>query len=321
MSKTVKNRVPRLGRGLSNLLSQPVEVPAQQGGAPTATTGKLTVPSKSGSAAGIEYLPLDAIKPNPNQPRQKFDPRPLQQLADSIKTAGLMQPVIVRRVESAQADGGPSFQLVAGERRWRASRIAGLAELPAIVQELNETQLAEWALIENLQREDLNPIERAGAFEHLVDRFKLTHDDVAKRVGVDRSTISNSLRLLHLSADVQDLVREGLLSGGHAKALTSVADIEHQRDLAKRAVRQGWSVRQLEAVIRRLTQDPIASQPAGDRRSAHLADLEKQIGQQLHTKVSVRPGRKKGSGTLSIEFYDTRQFDALLAKLGVETQQ
>lgn len=344
MAKNTTKRPRRLGRGLSSLLSQQVEVvpPVSQlpsdgagrasgtgegaGGAAGGLSGGLSggrdvgrgvPPDGSEADVRVVYLRIDSIAPNPHQPRQSFDEQSLRGLADSIKTAGLMQPIIVRR---GRADEPAPYQIVAGERRWRAAGIAGLAEVPAIVHQLEDAQLAEWALIENLQREDLNPIERAMAFDRLIGQFKLTHGQVAQRVGVDRSTISNSIRLLQLDKSIQDLVAKGLLSNGHAKALTS-ADPSIQVDLAKRAIRQEWSVRRLEEAVRKLTQSPITMvDPPVKARSPHLSDLENQIGQQLQTKVRIRPGRRRGTGTLAIEFFDIDQFDALLARLGVKTE-
>ena len=180
-------------------------------------------------------------------------------------------------------------------------------------------QLAELALVENLQRQDLNPIERAMGFQHLVDRFALSHDKIAQRVGVDRSTISNALRLLHLCDSVRRLVQDGILSGGHAKALAALADAGRQEQLAKQAVQHAWSVRQLETAVRRAAAEPDDQETGGRPRAPHLTDLEQQIGQQLGTKVRVRSGRKKGTGALTIRFYSLDQFDELMARLGVET--
>ncbi len=227
-----------------------------------------------------------------------------------------MQPIIVRPTGSGQ-DG---YEIVTGERRWRAAQIADLARIPAIVRDLNDRQLAEWALIENLQREDLNPIERAEAFSKLIDQFGLSHEEAGSRVGMDRSSISNHLRLLGLSEPVKQLIREGLLSMGQARALAGLSDVDQQRMLAERAVRQGMSVREVESAVRRFTKGGTISTKARQRSSSpYLADLEKQIAEQLGTKVHIRAGRKKGAGTLSIEFYSLDQFDALVGRLGVHT--
>ena len=250
-----------------------------------------------------------------------------------------MHPIIVRPTPSAAKEqatgrgdgsgpGGNGYELVAGERRWRAARIAGLKQLPAIVRELDDQQIAEWSLIENLQREDLNPIERAEAFNHLSDRFQLSHEQIAARIGLDRSTVSNLLRLLDLSEKVKRLVRDNLLSMGQARAVAGLSDADQQGWLSERAIREGLSVRDVEAAARRLMQGAPASAPSSKHRSPessgagrprHLKDIEQQIGQQLGTKVTIRPGRKKGAGRLTIHFYSLNQFDDLLSRLGVET--
>lgn len=329
--KLATRKPSRLGRGLSTLMAQPVNI------TPSPVSVESASPNKAAASSGndgLVYLSADAIKPNPHQPRQLFNEEALDRLAESIRSDGLMQPIIVRprrgdppRSSTPQTEpqaDADAYELVAGERRWRAAQIAGLQQLPAIVRQLDDRQLAEWALIENLQREDLNPIERALAFENLFTQFKLSHDQIAQRVGVNRSTVSNLLRLLGLCDFVQRLIRDGLLSSGQAKALASLADPQRQKFVAEQAVARGWSVRQVEEKIRKLTADinpPALAAPKGKSptTAAHLHDLEQQVGQQLQTKVKIRPGRKKGSGTLSIEFYSLDQFDTLMQKLGVQT--
>lgn len=312
-----KAKRPRLGRGLSSLMAPP---PAPVSVEPEATTPSQPVPDvpdqprRGGDA--LQYLAVDRLSPNPHQPRERFDSDALAALAESIRRDGVMQPVVVR-----PAPGTPDnrYQLVAGERRWRAARQAGLERIPAIVRELSDQQVAEWALIENLQREDLDPIERAQAFQGLIDAFQLSHDQVAERVGVERPTVSNSLRLLDLQSYIQDMIRSRLLTAGHARALLGVDDERVRQALADKAVAAGWSVRALETTVRKLNADasPTALKKKPSR-AAHLGDLEKQIGQQLKTKVRLTSGRKKGTGTIAIEFYSLDQFDELLAKLGVE---
>ncbi len=270
----------------------------------------------SSSARELIWVAVDAIEPNPYQPRRTFDPAALDQLARSIKQDGVMQPIIIRPTPGSAS----RFQLVAGERRWRAAQIAGLAKVPAILRILTDEQIAEWGLIENLQREDLNPIERAEAFARLSRQFKLTHERIAERVGVDRVTITNLLRLLELQSDVQELVRLGTLSAGHGRALLAVTEHDAQLALAQRAVAGGWSVRMIEATVRRAVQPATAAQRKTDARSAVLEDLERQIAAQLSTKVAIKPARKKGAGTLMIDFYNLDQFDALMGKLGVHVE-
>jgi len=327
--KPATRKPNRLGRGLSALMAQPVKVTPQPPVEPEASDKKSASETPFAND-GLVYLSADTIKPNPHQPRQSFNNEALERLAESIRSDGMMQPIIVRPRQNDSPQSSTTrpqlqaYELVAGERRWRAAQIAGLEQLPAIVRQLDDQQLAEWALIENLQREDLNPIERAQAFEHLFSQFKLSHDQIAQRVGINRSTVSNLLRILNLCDFVQQLVRDGLLSSGQAKALAGLTDPQRQKLVAEQAVAHGWSVRQVEERIRKLTADmnPTAlASPKGKSTitAAHLHDLEQQVGQQLQTKVKIRPGRKKGSGTLSIEFYSLDQFDTLMEKLGVQT--
>lgn len=339
-----KARTPRLGKGLSSLMGRAVEValpakaplasPRVEKASPASMTdydanpGSPVAPGPPPPAHrdGLMSVAVGAIRPNPHQPRQHFDEASLQQLAASIRSAGVMQPVIVRPIDGQDDGNSVKFELVAGERRWRAAQIVGLVELPAIVRPLDDRQLAEWAIIENLQREDLNPVDRAEAFQRLIQQFNLSHEDIATRVGLDRSSVSNSLRLLNLSKDTCALVREGRLSAGQAKVLAGIANPQQQTSLAHRAVKQDWSVRQLEQATRLLvgaapgTVPPTEEKVRGSRLSAHLADLEQQIGRQLSTRAKIRPGRKKGSGSLTIDFYSIDQFDSLLAKLGIETE-
>jgi ParB family chromosome partitioning protein len=284
--------------------------------APSAAHFALDLPTLD-LADAIHRLPLDAIEPNPHQPRQTIEPAALQHLADSIRQDGVIQPIVVRPGPAAGR-----YTLVAGERRWRAARLAGLERIPALVRTLSDRDLAQWALVENLQREDLNPIERAQAFQHLIDRFNMSHEQVAEQVGVDRSTISNSLRLLNLCDNVQGWVIEGRLTAGHARALAGVVDLQRQMLLAQRVIREDWSVRKLEALLRQEAQAAAApgANPPTSARANHLADLEQQIARQLGTKVRLRPGKKKGTGTLVIDFYSIEQFDSLMTRLNVSTE-
>ncbi|MFG0251085.1 MAG: ParB/RepB/Spo0J family partition protein [Phycisphaeraceae bacterium JB051] len=322
-------RSPRLGRGLSALLSQNVQVqpPAEaendvqevENSPETVETAENT-PEIKPTGDAVVYLPIKQIVPNPDQPRKHFDDEALAGLAQSIKTDGIMQPVIVR------PGVDDTYQIVAGERRWRASQLAELQTVPAIIRELTDQQTAEWSLIENLQREDLNPIERAKAFDNLIKQFELSHAQVAERVGIQRSTISNYLRLLDLPAEVQQLVLDGKLSNGQAKTIAGLSDPNQQLDLAKKAIAQSLSVRALEKLVAEMnektekgdtvTYDPDQITSLGKR--AHILDLQQQISQQLGTKVIIKPGRKKGSGSLALDFYSLDQFDTFLQKLGVD---
>ena len=346
----------RLGKGLSEMFAQPVSVepasppegdhPASalpSNGAPntsadpaphppTEPSGRDTADASGADSAAaaprpdVARLPVASIRPNPYQPRQQAADAGIDALAESIRTHGLMQPVVVRPVRDA--DGRPDeaggYELIAGERRWRAAQRAELERVPAVIRDLDDRDAAEWALVENLQREDLNPIDRASAFARLIEHFALSHDQVAERVGVDRSTVANLIRLLSLAPPVQALVRDGRLSMGQARAIVGLSDLEAQQAVADRAVKQGLSVRRVEKLVRSISlgeSDDEAASPAPaseSRPKHHLGDLERRIGEQLGTRVAIRPGRKKGTGKLTIEFYSLDAFDDLLHRLGVD---
>jgi ParB family chromosome partitioning protein len=345
-----RKRNARLGRGLSSLMAQPVSTDpqagdeeAQKADLPTSEPSPEAQESEPVEAEDnaqpserdhtFEYVALTAIRPNPHQPRDRIDEEGLHPLAESIKNDGLMQPIVLRPVEPTKTEPSnaeeetPPYEIVAGERRWRAARIAGLERVPALIRHLDEQQTAELALIENLQREDLNPIERAEAFQHLADTFGLSHYEIGQRVGLNRSSVANMLRLLNLSDQVRDYLRRDLLSMGQARSIAGLSDPEQQRQIADQTIRQGLSVRQVEQFARRVSQgEPVQSpNPSGAMKtkvnqSAYLADLENQIAEQLQTKVQLKAGRKKGTGSITIEFYSLDQFDGLLTKLGVETE-
>jgi len=277
----------------------------------------MNPPSPDG-AGGLLRIPIGDIQPNRHQPRQTFDESALKGLATSIRNDGLMQPIVVRPATGGGAE--TPYELIAGERRWRAAKLAGLAAVPAIVHALTDEQSAEWALVENLQREDLNPIEKAEAFKRLADTFHLPHAKIAERVGLERSTVTNLLRLLDLSDFCRGLVRENLLSMGQARAIAGLPDAATQQQLAQRVVREGMSVRQVEQEVRKLLQSPSEVAVSPKKQAANnLVDLEKQIGEQLGTRVKLKAGRKKGAGTLAIDFYSLDEFDALLARMDVKT--
>ncbi len=320
----------RLGRGLTSLISAPVELRARREPAPDEPQTTTAEPAILDDAddhptdptVGLLQLATAAIRPNPRQPRQQFDESALESLASSIKSAGLMQPVVVR----ARADGG-GYELIAGERRWRAAQRAGLELIPAVVHDADDRQATVWSLVENVQREDLNPMERASAFRRLLDEFEMTQQEVAEHVGLDRSNVANHLRLLDLEDSLQDVVRAGMLSFGHARALLAVTSTTVRSQLAARAVREGWSVRTIEQEIRRQTSStggPSSTRksgktvPGASANDANLADLERRLGAHLGTKVTIQTGAKKGAGRLLVEFYSLDQFDGLLERLGLD---
>jgi len=254
-------------------------------------------------ALGISELDLDKIVPNEYQPRKTFADESLKELAASIKEHGVIQPVIVHRI-------GSTYGLIAGERRWRAARLAGLKTIPALIKEASKRELIEQALIENIQREDLNPLEAAEAYKRLQDEFKLTQEDVARRVGKERSTVTNFLRILHLPKEVKQELSSGALSMGHAKALLSLERSRDQVQAAALIVKKGLSVREAETLAARL-RNPAKEQRA--RPSNEFKSVEDKLRKALGTKVSVAPKAK--GGRIVIEYYSAEELDRLLEKL------
>ena len=255
-------------------------------------------------ALGIIEIDLDKIVPNEYQPRKVFNDEKLQELAASIKEQGVIQPIIVHRA-------GSGFQLIAGERRWRASRLAGLKTIPALVKEATKRELLEMALIENIQREDLNPLEAAEAYKRLQDEFKLTQEDLAKRVGKERSTVTNFLRLLGLPKEVKHGLATGALSMGHAKALMSLERVRDQLQAAALIVKKGLSVRESETLASRLKNPPKDKKV---RQHQELKVVEERLRKSLGTKVIIT-SKSKG-GRIVIEYYSPEELDRILEKIG-----
>jgi ParB family chromosome partitioning protein len=253
-------------------------------------------------AVGIEVA---KVSPSPFQPRREFDQGALERLADSIRRSGLMQPVIVRPV-------GGGYELVAGERRWRAAKIAGLERIPALVRSLSDSDSAEWALVENLQREDLDPIERAFALRALGERFGLTHAEIGERIGLERSSVANLVRLTELEEPIRRLIAEGKLTAGHGRALLAVPAGAERARLAAQAAQLGWNVREMERATRPAAPRPAAAPGA---RPASLTELERQLGEHLGTKVTITTDKSGKRGLLTLEFYGMDHFDGLMTKI------
>jgi ParB family chromosome partitioning protein len=249
-------------------------------------------------------LPVARIRPGRYQPRTKMDQQALAELAASIRSQGLMQPLLVRPVDRDR------YELVAGERRWRAAQMAGLDEVPALVREVPDEAALAMSLIENIQRENLNPMEEAAGLQRLVDEFKMTHEQAADAVGRSRTATTNLLRLLKLAKPVQEMLMEGALEMGHARALLAL-DAARQIELGKRVAARGLSVRDTEALVQHTLRGPSARRKKSDR---DLARLEDEVSERLGTTVEIRPG-KKGSGRLTIHYSSLDQLDELLKKL------
>lgn len=327
-----KNR-SRLGKGLSALINAPVQVATEARAdeaprTPRSTSAPLAAPAealnqpapRSGGDA-LRSILVSKLKPNTFQPRRSFDQAGLERLAESIRTTGMMQP-IVARVARGSGPSGP-WEIIAGERRWRAARIAGLEAVPVIVSEVDDRGAAEWALVENLQREDLNPIDRALAFRGLADRFGLSHAEIAERVGLDRSSVANLIRIVDLEPEIQEMVRDAALSTGHAKALLAFPAGAARIKLAAAARAGEWSVRHLEAQVKlqldkgalEPTREPDANRTA---RAAGRDELERQLSEHLGTKVQIKTNSAGDKGTLVIAFFGVDHFDSLMERFGFE---
>ena len=299
---------PALGRGLGALL----------GGA--ITSGRPAAPASLSVAAseaapdgeGVQNLALGCIRPSPFQPRKEFSAEGLQELADSIKAQGVIQPLIVR-------ERNGSFELIAGERRWRAAQLLGLKEVPVIVREADDRTVLELALIENLQRENLNPVEEAQGYQQLIEHFELRQEDVAAKVGKSRTLVANALRLLKLDADVQNYLRNGQLSVGHAKVILGLTGASEQKLAAERILRDGLNVRDTETLVARLQHVTAPAKSNGAAKpqpsASHVADLENRLRERFGTKVQLR--YKQGKGSLEIRFFNDDDLERILQIIGV----
>jgi len=284
----------RLGRGLGSLIGNIDEV---------------THVSEQDRASGLSEIDIDRIQRGKYQPRQNFDQQSLQELADSIRSQGIVQPIVVR------PEGG-HFELVAGERRWRAAQIAGLQKIPAVVRELDGKSAAAIALIENIQREDLNPLEESHALMRLIDEFDLTHQQVADSVGRSRASVSNLLRLLDLADPVKELVNRGLLDMGHARALLGL--IRHdQIEVANIVVKRGLSVRETEARVKQVLKGGSGKKAVAEKFDPDIRRLETQISEKLGAAVKIKSG-KQGSGQLIVGFHNPDELEGILNHLGLK---
>lgn len=292
---------PALGKGLGALINTRVSAPA-----PVEELGER-----------IQNLSLDLITPSPLQPRTEFRSEHLHELVESIRERGIIQPLIVRKA-------GDTYELIAGERRWRAARELKLTEAPVIIRQATDQEVLELALIENLQREDLNPIEEAAAYQRLHQDFRMTQEDIAKRVGKSRASVANAMRLLDLHPDVQGLLKHGQISVGHAKVLLSLKSPEEQKFLADQIVRQGASVRVAEKLA---AQQLARSGQSGNRRSPSATSsdptlspavqrIQNLLTHRLATRVVINHGEKRG--TITVEYYGSDDLNRILKELGVE---
>ncbi len=258
--------------------------------------------------AAETIVKITKVEPNREQPRKFFDEDALQELADSIKQFGLLQPILVQDRESY-------YEIIAGERRWRAAKLAGLKEVPVIIKNYTEQEIVEIALIENIQREDLNPIEEAQAYKKLLTEFNLKQDEVAERVSKSRAAVTNSIRLLKLSDKVQQMVIGDMISTGHARALLAIDDQEEQYNLAQRIFDEKLSVREVEKLVKNLHKVPKAKKASDKTLEAIYQDIEEKLKQKLGTKVAIS-AKGEGAGKIEIEFYNHEDLDRLIDMMG-----
>lgn len=292
-----------LGKGIRSLLqSIDTDLKTSSGQLKTAVVETVT---------GISRIPVNEIEPNPKQPRRDFDEQALNELANSIKLHDIVQPVTVSRLPSGR------YRLIAGERRWRASKLAGIKDIPAYVRQANDAQLLELALLENLQREDLNAIEVALSYKRMMDELNYTQENVAERMGFDRSTVANFIRLLKLPPDIQIAVRNGEISMGHARALINVDTIDKQLFIFDEIKEKGLSVRQTEALVRNMYKDAgIVKKPPKSSLDPAFQKIEDKLASQFSTRVKLRHG-KNNSGTITLEYYSVEELNNILRQMNV----
>ena len=283
----MNNKKNALGRGLGALIPEMVD--------------------ESNDVSGIKEIDINEISPADDQPRKNFDEEKIQKLAESIKQHGILQPILVKR-------DGKYYKIIAGERRWRAARIAGLKTVPIIEKELTERETMEISLIENLQREDLNPIEEASAYKKLMDDFNMTQEDIAERVGKSRPAITNSIRLLNLDERVLNYLIDGTISGGHGKVLASIGDKNLQYEISKKIIDEGLNVRQTEKLIKKI-EGKKDNKEKIIRKEVYIKDMEDRLKNYFGTKVTINKGRKKGK--IEIEYYSKDDLERIVDMLNL----
>jgi len=306
-----------LGKGLSALIPDSYKDHVAAIENPAATVTITTEPEVAVQTSALpakdsafQLIPVSQIAPNADQPRKHFNTETIEELANSIREKGVLQPIIVKK----KSDG--AFEIVCGERRFRAATLCGLAEVPAIIKDIADEDFLEWALIENIQREDLNPIEEAEAYQRLVEERMISQEEVAKRVGKNRVTVTNTLRLLRLPPEVKQYLADGRLSAGHARALLGLLSPEHQRQMAKRIVEENLSVRQVEAIVNRSNAHKRKAKSAR-HLSAEIVDLETRLTHFLGTQAKIYPRKNQKEGRVEIQYFSLDDLDRVLQKIGL----
>jgi ParB family transcriptional regulator, chromosome partitioning protein len=319
----MSQKKPALERGLAALLGRnptqqpaaPVSVHAPADARATAVTGGATANPGVSLASGEELvrLPLDLLQRGKYQPRTDMRPESIQELANSIKAQGVIQPIVVRPVDVPDAAGSQRYEILAGERRWRAAQMAGLDEIPAIIRQISDEAALAIALIENIQRENLNPIEEARALERLISEFALTHQEAAEAVGRSRATVSNLLRLLELAPEVCEQVERREIEMGHARALLALSTRKQQVEVASLVAKKGLSVRETETLVRRLQASPAANEEEA-APDPNVERLEQELADKLGAKVSIQHS-SRGKGKLVVAYNSLDELDGILAHI------
>lgn len=299
-----------LGRGLSALIPDTYAAELKEKIQPLKTTPEAGTALAQGQSA-FRLIPLAQIIPNADQPRKEFKEEAIRELAASIREKGILQPVIVKKISQ------DAYMLICGERRFRAAALCGLTEIPAIVKDVASQDLLEWALIENIQRQDLNALEEAEAYARLVEERMLSHEEIAKRVGKDRATITNCLRLLRLPEEVRLHIVEGRLSAGHARTLLGLLTPEHQRQMARRIIEENLSVRQVEAIVNRSNAQKRKAKTAR-YLGPEIMDLEHQLAQRLGTQIKIFPKKNQKQGRIEIRYFSLDDLDRVLQIMGIK---
>ena len=315
-SRKKAGKRPALGKGLGALMSSTQVVPVEE---EASSADVEIVSSRESSGRNLSYLSLDELYPNESQPRKFFRESEIVSLSNSIKETGVLQPILVRKKESASGGG---YEIVAGERRYRASKKAGLKEVPVLIRELTDRETLEIGVVENVQREDLNPIEEALAYRRLVEEFEASQSEIAKTVGKDRASVANSLRLLKLEPGIQELIVEGRITAGHGRALLSLGSFSERRELVERILEESLSVRATERAVSGEKSETVAVPRVGSskktvaEKSPAVLELEERFRRALGTKVNLSFDNKTGRGDLRVSFFSAEELQNLLDRFG-----
>jgi len=308
MSGKKKEKKPHLGRGLEALIGPISSLTSRQN---DTTDNMIDLPPDVELKSSIQNLSIDSLVPNPYQPRTTWDSEELSDLAKSIESNGLLQPILARPVSNG-------FEVIAGERRLRAAQQAGLTEIPVMIRDASDDQMLALALVENIHRSDLNPIERAGAYKRFIETFGLTQEQAAERLGQDRSVIANFLRLLELPKEVQDMLSNGSLSAGHGRAILGLPTNELRQKLANRAYSGRLSVREVERLVRLALTSKKKSFPSKEK-AAFIVDLERKLEEILGTRVRIESRKRGHRGRIIIDYYSLDDFERVTEKMGLES--